>query len=108
MVKDYGHLLRLDPAYAEKAQWISKITRDPVEVIGAEWTQIAPKVRMDVGPKVAFRSPCSLQHGQKLNGASRKILLALGLLELTPVADPHLCCGSAERIRSAQLCSRAS
>ena len=51
MVKDYGHLLRLDPDYAEKAQWISKIARDTVEVIGAEWPRIAPKITMDVGPQ---------------------------------------------------------
>ncbi len=94
MVKDYGHLLRLDRDYAEKAQWISKIARDAVEVVGAEWAQIAPRVRMDVGPQlVAFQSPCSLQHGMQLKGRVEEILLALGL-ELTPVADPHLCCGS--------------
>ncbi|MEO8303364.1 MAG: glycolate oxidase subunit GlcF [Betaproteobacteria bacterium] len=94
MVKDYGHLLRLDPDYAEKAAWISKVTRDTVEVIGAEWPRIAPKITMDSGPrKVAFQSPCSLQHGLKLDGRVEEILLALGL-ELTPVADPHLCCGS--------------
>ncbi len=50
---------------------------------------------MDLGPqKVAFQSPCSLQHGMKLKGRVEEILLALGL-ELTPVADAHLCCGSA-------------
>jgi len=94
MVKDYGHLLRNEPRYAERAQWVSRIARDPVEVVGAEWTKIAPIVRMDVGPqRVAFHSPCSLQHGMKLAGRVEEILLALGL-ELTSVADPHLCCGS--------------
>jgi glycolate oxidase iron-sulfur subunit len=94
MVKEYGHLLRHDRDYAEKAQWVSRIARDPVEVVGAEWARIAPKVRMDVGPqRVAFHSPCSLQHGMQLNGRVEEILLALGL-ELTPVADSHLCCGS--------------
>ena len=94
MVKDYGHLLGDDPAYAERAQWVSRIARDPVEVVGAEWTRIAPKIRMDLGPqRVAFQSPCTLQHGMQLAGRVEEILLALGL-ELTPVADPHLCCGS--------------
>jgi glycolate oxidase iron-sulfur subunit len=94
MVKDYGYLLRDDPAYAERAQWVSRIARDPVEVVGAEWTRIAPKIRMDLGPqRVAFQSPCTLQHGMQLAGRVEEILLALGL-ELTPVADPHLCCGS--------------
>ena len=94
MVKEYGHLLRLDREYAEKAKWISKIARDTVEVIGAEWTRIAPRIAMDAGAqKVAFHSPCSLQHGMQLNGRVEEILQALGL-DLTPVADSHLCCGS--------------
>jgi len=95
MVKDYGHLLRQDRAYAEKARRISGLARDTVEVIGAEWPRIAPVVAMDVGPqRVAFQSPCSLQHGMKLKGRVEEILQALGL-ELMPVADAHLCCGSA-------------
>jgi glycolate oxidase iron-sulfur subunit len=95
MVKDYGHLLRDDRAYAEKAKRISTLTRDPVEVIGAEWPRIAPGIAMDLGAqKVAFQSPCSLQHGMKMKGRVEEILLALGH-ELTPVADAHLCCGSA-------------
>ena len=50
---------------------------------------------MDLGSrKVAFHSPCTLQHGMKLSGRVEEILQALGL-ELTPVADAHLCCGSA-------------
>ena len=95
MVKDYGHLLRHDVAYAKKAARIAALARDPVEVVGAEWVRIAPKVAMDLGPqKVAFQSPCTLQHGMKLAGRVEEILQALGL-ELTPVRDPHLCCGSA-------------
>ena len=95
MVKEYGHLLRDDPDYAEKAQRISELARDPVEVIGAKWKRLAPLLMLDRGPqKVAFHSPCTLQHGQQLNGRVEEILSAIGL-ELTPVADAHLCCGSA-------------
>jgi glycolate oxidase iron-sulfur subunit len=95
MVKDYGHLLRADRVYAKRAKRIAELARDPVEVIGAEWRSVAPKVAMDFGPlKVAFHPPCTLQHGMKLRGRVEEILLALGL-ELTPVADAHLCCGSA-------------
>jgi glycolate oxidase iron-sulfur subunit len=94
MVKDYDHLLRHDKAYAEKARRIADLARDPVEVIADEWRRIAPVVAMDQGPlRVAFQSPCTLQHGMKLQGAVEEILLALGF-ELTPVADAHLCCGS--------------
>ena len=95
MVKDYGHLLRLDANYAAKAKKISELTRDTVEVVASEWTRIAPKVAMDLGSrKIAFHSPCTLQHGLKLKGRVEEILHALGL-ELTPVPDAHLCCGSA-------------
>ena len=95
MVKDYAHLLRDDPDYADKAKRVAGLARDPVEVIGAEWRRIAPKVAMDFGPlKVAFHPPCTLQHGLKLRGRVEEILHALGL-ELTPVAAAHLCCGSA-------------
>jgi glycolate oxidase iron-sulfur subunit len=44
--------------------------------------------------KIAFHPPCSLQHGQQIRGATEKILRAAGI-ELTPVPDVHLCCGSA-------------
>jgi len=95
MVNDYGRLLQHDGQYAERARRIASITRDPVEVIGAEWTRIAPTIAMDIGSeRVAFQSPCSLQHGLRLGGRVEEILQALGL-ELLPVADSHLCCGSA-------------
>jgi len=94
-VKDYGHLLRDDPEYADKAKRVGELARDPVEVIADEWKRFAPLVAMDHGPqRVAFHSPCSLQHGQKLNGRVEEILEAIGL-ELAPVTDGHLCCGSA-------------
>ena len=94
-VKEYGDLLREDPAYAERAARIASLARDPVEVIAAEWRRIAPLVALDRGAeRVAFHAPCTLQHGLKLGGRVEEILQAIGL-ELTPVADPHLCCGSA-------------
>ena len=50
---------------------------------------------MDQGPqRVAFHAPCTLQHGMKIRGEVEEILRALGH-ELLPVADAHLCCGSA-------------
>ena len=95
MVKEYGHLLRHDTVYAGKAKRVSELARDPVEVVAAEWLRVAPKIAMDLGSrKVAFHAPCTLQHGLKLKGRVEEILHALGL-ELTPVPDGHLCCGSA-------------
>jgi len=95
MLKDYGILLKEDPEYADRAQRIAAVVRDPVELIAAEWKRLAPLVAMDHGPqRVALHTPCTLQHGQRLGGRIEEILEALGL-ELTPVADGHLCCGSA-------------
>jgi glycolate oxidase iron-sulfur subunit len=94
LVKEYGDLLRDDPAYAERARRVAALARDPVEVVAAEWKRIAPLVAMDRGAqRVAFHAPCTLQHGLGLAGRVEEILEALGL-ELTPVADAHLCCGS--------------
>jgi glycolate oxidase iron-sulfur subunit len=95
VLKDYGYLLRNDAAYADKARRIAELARDPVEIIAAEWKRFAPLVAMDHGPRrVAFHSPCTLQHGQRLANRVEEILEAVGL-ELTPVADAHICCGSA-------------
>jgi glycolate oxidase iron-sulfur subunit len=95
MVKDYGHLLAHDPAYAERAAKVAALARDTVEVVAPEWKKIAPLVAMDLGPqRVAFHAPCSLQHGMKIRGEVEEILRAIGH-ELLPVADAHLCCGSA-------------
>ena len=94
-LKEYGVLLRDDPAYADRAQRIAALALDPVEVIAAEWQRIAPRMATDCRPqKIAFHAPCTLQHGLKLGGRTEEILAAVGL-ELTPVADAHLCCGSA-------------
>jgi len=96
-VKEYGHLLRGDPQYAHKAERITNLTRDLSEVIAAERTRLVgllPPATRRLPPRVAFQSPCTLQHGLRLSGMVEAILRDLGF-ELTPVPDPHLCCGSA-------------
>jgi glycolate oxidase iron-sulfur subunit len=95
MVKDYGRWLQDDPAYAARARKIGALARDTVEVVATEWPRIAPCVAMDRGSlRVAFHAPCTLQHGMRLGGQVEEILAAIGL-ELVPVRDAHLCCGSA-------------
>jgi len=95
MVKDYGHLFATDPAYAKKAARVAELARDPVEVVGDEWKRIATRVAMDRGSqRIVFHPPCTLQHGMKLKGRVEEILRAIGH-ELAPIADAHLCCGSA-------------
>ena len=93
MVKEYAHLLRHDSVYAEKAARVSGMTRDLCELIAAE-DQAALAGGRFAGHKVAFHAPCTLQHGQKLAGRVETLLRNAGI-ELTPVADAHLCCGSA-------------
>jgi len=88
-VKEYAHLLGQDPRYREKAARIATLTKDLSEVI--------PPGALPEGfgaGRVAFHSPCTLQHGQQIRGAAEARLARLGL-ELTPVRDAHLCCGSA-------------
>jgi glycolate oxidase iron-sulfur subunit len=91
MVKDYAELLAGDPVYAERAARVSELTKDVSEIVRQE--DISKLPRGD-GRRIAFHSPCTLQHGQKLNGVVEKILTRLGY-QLVEVKDPHLCCGSA-------------
>ncbi|MCP5245669.1 MAG: glycolate oxidase subunit GlcF, partial [Burkholderiales bacterium] len=97
-VKDYGHILRHDQAYAEKAERISAMTRDISEILVTEQEkliQLLRKSRKDSTPsKFAFHSPCTLQHGQQIKGLIEHILQTAGF-ELASVPDAHLCCGSA-------------
>jgi len=89
-LKEYGKLLAADPLYAEKALRISALTKDISEILQNEDLSA-----LNIRPcRIAFHSPCTLQHGQQLNGVVENILTQLGF-SLTPVADGHLCCGSA-------------
>jgi glycolate oxidase iron-sulfur subunit len=92
MVKEYGHLLRNDPVYAEKAARISELARDIGEILATE--DLSPLGIDGHGRPVAFHAPCTLQHGQKLPGLVEGILLKLNY-RLMAVSDSHLCCGSA-------------
>ena len=98
-VLDYAHLLQDDPDYALKAARVVFATRDISEVVTAEAEALGALLK-DCAPlpesdkPLAFHSPCSLQHGLKIRGSVELLLTAAGYT-LTPVADSHLCCGSA-------------
>jgi glycolate oxidase iron-sulfur subunit len=99
MVKDYAHLLRDDPDWAERAAQVVELVRDISEWLPAElerrWLdQGLPQFAPATESRVAFHPPCTLQHGQQQRGAVERVLAALGAQSL-PVADSHLCCGSA-------------
>ena len=91
-VKDYGHRLSHDPDYADKAEAIAKLTRDPIELL--ETLPLAALPIHGGGQRIAFHAPCTLQHGQQLPGRIEALLTRLGF-ELTNVPEAHLCCGSA-------------
>ncbi len=96
-VREYAALLKHDPAYTDKAARIAAMTRDASEVLAAEQPRLLKllrKARAGVGKRVAFHSPCTLQHAQKIRGVVETLLTAAGY-QLAPVADAHLCCGSA-------------
>ena len=93
MIKDYGHVLKDDAHYAEKAARISRLCKDIVEVLQSEDVSQFKARAVEFGP-IAFHPPCTLQHGQKLPKVTENLLTTLGF-NLVPVADSHTCCGSA-------------
>ena len=88
-VKDYAELLAHDPEYRDKAARISALTKDLCELLPPETLP-----QRFVKTRVAFQSPCTLQHGQQIRGKVEALLARAGY-ELVPVEDGHLCCGSA-------------
>ncbi len=105
MVREYGHLLARDPQYAAKAARISKLSKDISEIIFAEREKLEQLFPLSMQhtahstpdaarTRVAFHSPCSLQHGLQIRGTVEALLTLVGC-KLTTVPDSHLCCGSA-------------
>jgi glycolate oxidase iron-sulfur subunit len=96
-VRDYGELLRDDPDYRDKAKRFSELTMDIAEILAAELEAgrlpaIPPRPKSP-DRRIAYQSPCSLQHAQKLKGAVERLLKHAGYT-LTPIAYPFLCCGA--------------
>jgi glycolate dehydrogenase iron-sulfur subunit len=90
-VKDYGFMLRTDPAYAERAAKVSKLARDVTEYLAGLPLESAPGA---AGLVVAYHAACSLQHGQRIIRQPKDLLAKLGFV-VKDVPDGHLCCGSA-------------
>ncbi|MGL5001575.1 MAG: glycolate oxidase subunit GlcF, partial [Casimicrobium sp.] len=93
MIKDYGHFMQHDEAYAQKAQDVADCAVDISELILSKWETLKPKIK-PANEKIAYHPPCTMQHGMKLKGHVEMMLRDMGY-ELVPVADSHLCCGSA-------------
>jgi glycolate oxidase iron-sulfur subunit len=98
-VKDYGHALAHDPAYAEKAARVAALTRDLSELLPGLVDALRPLMRQDQGRgkanRLAFHPPCTLQHGQQLRGGVETHLRSLGFEVSIAGTESHLCCGSA-------------
>ncbi len=98
MIKDWGHLLRNEPQYADKAARISALTKDLSELLPALLPELADKLQGQVQVEqrpMAYHPPCTLQHGQKLKGTVEAHLRQLGFQLVTARTESHLCCGSA-------------
>jgi glycolate oxidase iron-sulfur subunit len=97
-VKEYGHLLAHDPAYAGKAARIAVLTRDLSEIMPQFEAELAQRTRersAETGAgRVAYHPPCTLQHGQQIRGKVEGVLRAAGI-DVVLCAESHLCCGSA-------------
>ena len=89
-IKDYAHMLRNDPAYADKAARVAALARDVSEYVAdLELPYRSPQKLV-----VAYHAACSLQHGQKILEAPKALLRRAGF-EVRNPAEAHICCGSA-------------
>ncbi len=93
-VRDYGHMLRNDAAYAARAQRISELTKDVAELLPPMADEIRSRLKPGAGGRVVFHPPCTLQHGQQIRGEVERLLATLGA-DVSPVGESHFCCGSA-------------
>jgi glycolate oxidase iron-sulfur subunit len=91
MIKDYGFLLRDDPAYAAKAARVSALAKDVTEFLGL---LDLPEPVQPCGLTVAYHSACSMQHGQRIDALPRRLLTQAGFT-VREIPEGHLCCGSA-------------
>jgi glycolate oxidase iron-sulfur subunit len=94
MIREYAHLLRGEPAYAEKATRAVSLVRDLCEVLVDSGAELRRQQRTATAERVVFHPPCTLQHAQKIRGSVEALLTELGATVL-PFPETHLCCGSA-------------
>ena len=93
-VRDYGRLLADDPGYADKARRVSAAARELGEFLAPEQAALGSCAPAPSPVRVALHKPCTLQHALKAAEPTEALLRGLGA-ELVPVAEAHMCCGSA-------------
>jgi glycolate oxidase iron-sulfur subunit len=91
-MKRYGHLLRNDPKYAERARAFAAKCRDISEVL-TELGPVAP--RAEVNMRIAYHDACHLQHAQGVRAQPRRLLQAIPGVDVREIAESEICCGSA-------------
>ncbi len=91
-MKEYGHLLRDDPAYATKAEQFGKLVKDASEFL-VEIGLVAPPGPIDL--VVTYQDPCHLAHGQRVRAQPRKLLASIPRLQVVEMSGSDRCCGSA-------------
>ncbi|OZB71466.1 MULTISPECIES: glycolate oxidase subunit GlcF [unclassified Thiomonas] len=94
MVKEYGHHLLHDPAYAERAQRISALCQDISEYLPQFAASLKTLLKNKPVDHLAYHPPCTLQHAQQVRGGAEALLRELGFEVKLPL-ESHLCCGSA-------------
>jgi glycolate oxidase iron-sulfur subunit len=91
-MKEYGHLLRDDPEWAERARAFSAKCKDITEVL-CELAPVAPRHPMPM--RIAYHDACHLRHAQGIYAEPRQLLAGIPGLEVAEIAEGSLCCGSA-------------
>jgi len=91
IMKEYGHLLKDDPEWHDRAAAMSGRVRDVSELLAAA----GPREGGALPVRVTYDAPCHLQHAQRVTQAPLSVLAAIPALELVPLVDSDQCCGSA-------------
>ena len=93
-IKDYGFIFREDKEIKKKAKKISELTKDISEFLTENLKLNFIEINKDKNYKIAYHSPCSMQHGQKVHAEPINLIKKTGN-EVVEIPDGHLCCGSA-------------
>jgi len=91
-MKEYGHLLRDDPAWAERARAFSARCRDISEIL---LTRESQSPRNPISLRVAYQDACHLRHAQGIHAEPRSLLKGIPQLDVAEIGEASLCCGSA-------------
>ena len=92
-MKEYGHLLRNDSEWAERAKAFASKVRDVTEILAACDPPRAPRQVLKL--KVAYHDACHLAHAQGVRDEPRKVLASIPGVSVVPFEESEICCGSA-------------